>query len=325
MMLGIAPQPPLTETAVSGPGAVPRIVVDDGAAAVVKAAGGGSGIWLVDGRRMPTMARVGQGDPETAGLLNAVALGHPIVATDPDNGRTIVRVTPVAVAGLLTNAECACLYNVEPAAPSGTALLPAAVPPPGGDSGTLAALAERVHALTAVPVALRVSPGALSALTDAAEVWHKAAADALPPLSDFLRRLPDLARRLMVAIHVAAAAGGDGKLGAEISAVTAKRSLSIVAALIVPAARSLLAPVSAGSQVEIDAPRMIGFLRQHTSEESPQIERRSWHRGWQSSMPTPRFNAGANLLHDLKLLVPTEPPVNERGTWWAPAPAVHAL
>ena len=325
--LGHEPPPPLQDSDRRGPGAPPRIVVEDGAgAAVTKAAEGGTGVLLVDERRMPSLPRTGHGDPQTAALLNAAALGHPIATRAAGTGHVVMRTLPLAVVGVLTVAECEGLPGAGPESLIGTAFVPAVPPPPGGDGGGLVELAMRLHAVASDrPVALVLDGGATSALARAAGRWSGDIDGDLQPLSAFVAQLPDLARRLAVVLHLIAAAA-EGRLSVEIGSATLDRAVALVDALLLPLGRQLLSAVSTASAVEADALRLVAALRRHTSAEDPVIERREWQRATQTAMQTPaRFKAAVRLLQKVALITAAPPPADRKGgEYYAAATSVHA-
>jgi hypothetical protein len=324
--LGHAPPPPLPDGDCDGPGSPPRIVVDDGAsAAVIRAADGGTGVLLIDERRMPTFARTGHGDPQTATLLNAAALGHPLATPAADTGQVTMRTVPIAVVGVLTRAECETLLTATREALVGTAFVAACPPPPGADAEGLADLARRVHAITTRgPAVLALSGGATSALVTAAERWNAGVDRRLQPLGACVEQLPDLAKRLAFSLHLVAATA-EGKLVAEIGTATARRAVAIIDDLLLPAARTLLGAVSSTSPVEADALRLVAALRRHTSTEDPVIEKRDWQRATHTTTPLPQFKAAVRLLLRLALVAPAPPPADRKGgESFAAAPAVHA-
>jgi hypothetical protein len=313
--LGHPVPPPLTESPITGPGAAPRIVVDDGAAsAVTKAAAGGTGIILIDERRMPSIAAVGDGDPATACLLNRFARGLETPVTDNESGRTAMVLLPMAVWGALTEAECGGLRRATSAELLGTVFVRGAPAPAGGDSRPLVELAQRVRALIEAPVELRFSANALTILTTAAELWAKCGG--APPLSEHTCQLADLVRRLAASIQIVTAAGGSGSLGAEISAASVKRAVGLINGIVTPIAQAVLQPVSFASETEADAAAMTSFLRRHTSLQSPKIEKRQWYRG--CAIPVGRFEPAVALLQSLKFVVSAE-----KGEWFAATAAVH--
>lgn len=317
--LGHPAPPPLTENPITGPGATPRIVVDDGAAsAVCKAAAGGTGILLIDERRMPSIAAVGDGDPTTACLLNRFARGLARPVTDGESGRTTMVSPPTAVWGALTEARCRDLERATSEELLGTAFVPGVPPPAGGDSRPLMELAQRVHVLTERAIELRLSPSGLTILITAAEAWAKFAS--ARPLSEYGHQMADLARRLSVSIHIVTSAGGDGPMAAEIPAATVTRAVGLIDGVLAPMARAVLGPVSYASAVEADASALVAYLRSHTSVESPTIERREWYRA--CAMPVPRFNAAVALLRKLEFVVTAETK-GQKGEWFAATAAVH--
>lgn len=300
--LGTPLPPPLIEAARSKSGARPCIVVRDGAAAAIRAAAaGGSGLLLIDERRMASMTRVADFyDGPTEMLLSALARGDHLPIFDPKSRRTIMRSLPASVIGVLTTADCGLLHKVTPASYTATAFVPA-VPAPTGDSAGLVALLRGVGAIAADPVILQMPE---SALTGPAETWAALAAGMLPPVSDYLACLPDLARRLAIGLHLAAAAG-DGKLSPAIPPATVRHAIAIVNSCVMPTALAVLSPVSTADNIR-DARRIIGHLRVKTSSQKPRFERRPLLRSWQDSMPTSQFDAAIALLEDEKLLTAIE-------------------
>ena len=301
--LGAPPPPPLTEAAPAQCGARPRIVVRDGAAAAIRlAAAGGSGVLIIDERRMTSMAGVaGFYDGPTETLLTDCARGDHVPIVDPKSGRTEMRPLPASVVGVLTNADCASLPEVAAASYMATAFVPA-VPAPTGDSASLVTLLRHVGAIAEDAVTLQMSA---ATLTGAAEAWAALAASTQPPLSDYLAHLPDLARRLAAMLHLVAAAGGDGKIGPAIQPATVKKAISIINVCLLPTARAVLSPVSTAENIR-DARRIVAHLRATTSPQKPRFERRPLLRSWQDSMPTARLDAAIALLEVEKLLTAVE-------------------
>ena len=72
------------------------VVVDKAASAILAAAAGETGILVVDHRRCPWLATIGDNyDTATDALLNAAAAGHPIPVENPITGRVTMRSVPV--------------------------------------------------------------------------------------------------------------------------------------------------------------------------------------------------------------------------------------
>ena len=304
--LGAPPPPPLplTETAPATCGVPPRIVVRDGAAAAIRlAAAGGSGVLIIDERRMTSMKWVaGFYDGPTETLLSDFARGDQVPIVDPKSRRTLMRSLPASVIGVLTTADCALLHEVAAASYMATAFVPA-VPAPTGDSAGLVTLLRHVGAIAGdAAVTLRLPA---ETLTGAAEAWVELATAALPPLSHWFVQLPDLARRLAAALHLVAAAGGDGKINSEIPPATVKKAVALVNNCLLPTAQAVLSPVST-SEVVRDARRIVDHLRAKTSAQKPRFERRPLLRSWQDSMPTGRLDAAIALLEGEKLLSAVE-------------------
>lgn len=304
IMLGAPPPPPLTEAAPARCGAPPRIVVRDGAAAAIRlAAAGGTGLLVVDERRMTSMTRVaGFYDGPTETLLTDLARGDQVPIVDPNSRRTHMRSLPASVIGVLTNADHASLPEVAAASYMATVFVPA-VSASTGDSAGLVTLVRHVGAIAGdAAVTLRL-PAAT--LTGAVKAWAALAAGTQPPLSDYLAHLPDLARRLAAALHLVAAAGGDGKIGPAIAPATVKRAISIINTCVVPTALALLSPVSTADNIR-DARRVIDHLRVKTSPQKRRFVRRPLLLSWQDSMSTPRLDAAIALLEAEKLLTAVE-------------------
>jgi hypothetical protein len=303
--LGIEPPPPFVEDAPIRGLARPRIVLPRGAySAIVDAAAGGTGTLVIDDRWMKSMNVGDNFDEATAALLAALSLGHQIPVADLD-GRNTMRALPASVIGQLTAAECATLHKADRDQFGATIFVRAATAPVNADSSGLVALMRGVQSMVDVPVTLHLSEKSQDRLVMAADNWASLAALSLPPMSDVLAGLPDLARRLGVALHLVAAAGSDGKLAAEIPLAAVKRAVAIVDTFVAPVAQSLLGSLSTG-ETERDARRMVAYLREHTSMTNREIERRPWMRAWQKSMPIARFDAALALLQQEKLLTPLD-------------------
>ena len=146
-------------------------------------------------------------------------------------------------------------------------------------------------------------PAQDDALATATAAWPALAAATKPPLSEHLGTMPDLTRRLAIALHLAAAAGsGDGGPAREVSLATVKRATAIIDTVVVPVAQALLGPIST-TETEHDACRVIAFLRETTSAAHRLFERRVLVRSWQHSMKAPRLDAALDLLQQVGLLV----------------------
>ena len=271
--LGLPSPPPLPEVVLGRLGPRPRIVVADGAGSAIRlAAAGGTGVWLVDERRMPSMAFVGDFyDEATDTLLNDAAAGHHIPIADPNSGRIAMRAFPASVVGALSVADCATLHHAGPAQLLGTVFMPETPAPAVGDSAALVALMCRVRSIGDGVSMLRL-PAPMAALVTASAAWAARAAGTQPPLSDYWTGLPDLARRLAALLHLAAA-GGNGHLAPQIAPATLRRALALIDACVVPTARAVLGPISFG-EVERDARRLIGHLRTIASSHNRVFERR---------------------------------------------------
>lgn len=269
--------------------------------AIIDAAAGGTGTLVIDDRWMKSMSDVGANfDELTAALLTTLSLGDQIPVADPD-GRNTMRALPACVIGQLTAAECMTLHKAGRDQFAGTIFVTAATAPINADNSGLIALMSRAHRMVDSPVALHMSDSAQHRLATAASGWASLATKALPPLSDFLVGLPDLARRLAAALHIVAAAGSDGKVVSEIPLSTVKRAITITDTFVSPIAQTVLAVLST-EETERDALRMVGYLREHTSGTNRKIERRPWMRAWQNAMPIPRFDAALAILQQEKLL-----------------------
>jgi hypothetical protein len=234
-------------------------------------------------------------------LLTAFARGDQVPIADPKSRRTTMRSLPASVIGGLTTADCALLHEVAAASYLATVFVPA-VPAPTGDSAGLVALVRHLGAIAEDAVTLQMSA---ATLTGAAEAWAALALATQPPLSHWLAHLPDLARRLAAALHLVAAAGGDGKIGTAIAPATVKRAISIINACVVPTAQAVLSPVSTAEAIR-DARRVIDHLRVKTSPQKPRFVRRPLLLSWQDSMSTLRLDAAIALLEGEKLLTAIE-------------------
>jgi hypothetical protein len=307
-VLGAALPQPLPDVVPAQPGPRPRIVVCDGADSAIRAAAaGGTGLLLIDERRMASMFGVaGFYDRPTGATLNALAAGHQVAVENPKGGRTEMRSLPISVIGTLTLADCALLHKAGRLEFTGTVFVAAAPPPAGGDGTALEELMRAVRPKGGDPVKFRLP--ADDTLKATAASWAARAAGTEAPLCDYLGVLPDLARRLAMALHLAAAAGADGGFDREISHATVKRAVTLVDTVALPLAQALLAPISIG-QVERDARRVITFLRETTSGANNALKRRALVQSWQHSMPVPRINAALGLLQEAELLVA----VDEKG------------
>jgi hypothetical protein len=213
-----------------------------------------------------------------------------------------MRSLPASVIGVLTTADCALLHEVAAASYAATAFVPA-VPAPTGDSAGLVTLVRHVGAIAGDAAITLQLPAAT--LTGAAEAWATLATGAQPPLSHWLDGLPDLARRLAAALHLVAAAGGDGKIGPAIPPATVKRAISIINVCVLPTAQAVLLPVSTAEAIR-DARRVIDHLRAKTSTRNREFKRRPLLLSWQESMPTGRLDAAIQLLEAEKLLTAVE-------------------
>ena len=135
IMLGAPPAPPLAEAAPARCGTPPCIVVRDGAAAAIRlAAAGGTGLIVVDQRRMTSMKRAaGFYDDATETLLTDFARGDQVPIVDPKRGRTLMRSLPASVLDVLTTADCALLHEVAAASYMATVFVPAVPAVPVGN------------------------------------------------------------------------------------------------------------------------------------------------------------------------------------------------
>jgi hypothetical protein len=303
-VIGAPPLPPFTVVAPAPRGSRPRIVVTNGAAAAVRlAAAGGTGVMVVDERRMTSMAHVAEFyDEQSELLLTALARGDVVPVADPTTGRTTMRSLPASVIGLLTVAECALLHEVAAESYVATAFVAAAPPLRTADCSALVWLLRRIGAIGSEAVTLQL-PAEM--VTSAVGGWAALAASMQPPLSDWLGYLPDLLRRLAAALHLAAAAGGDGKLAGQIPVTAVKRAIVLINSIILPTAQAVLSPVSTPDDIR-DARRIVAHLRAETSAKTADFDRRQLLRSWQHSMTTMRLDAAITLLEKEKLLTAVE-------------------
>lgn len=279
----------------------PRVVALNGAASAIRiAAAGGTGVFVIDERRLPWLANVGGNfDLMTDALLNAAAAGHQIPIEDPTSGRVTMRVFPVGVIGILNFDDCDTLHKANRAQLGATVFMPAAAPPPNGDHTKLDDLMRRVYQLGLEGLTLRLP--ATDVLASATKAWTTAAADVQPPAADFLASAPDLARRIAALLYLASI--NTGVTGSVIPAKVVSRAVRLVDDIIVPTARALLEPFST-SQAERDARRIVGHLRAHQSPADRLFERRSLLRSWQRTITTIRLDAAIGVLRDAELLTP---------------------
>ena len=114
----------------------PRIVIVNGAESAIRtAAAGGTGLLIMDDRRAPWLANVGNNfDLGTDNLLNTVAAGYPIQIEDPTTGRVNMRFITAGVIGALDLSACDALYECNKSQFSGTIFMPKAIPPSNGRS-----------------------------------------------------------------------------------------------------------------------------------------------------------------------------------------------
>jgi hypothetical protein len=301
--LGIEPPPPLAEALAIEDPARPRIVLPRATgSAIAVAAPGGTGVLIVDDRGVPSLLRVGQHfDEPLSTLLGTLNLGHQSPFLDP-SGLTTMRALPASVLGQLTTAEVATLYRADPDQFGSTVFVSAAAPAPvGADSSGLIALMLAVQTMADEPIILRMPAKTRHALVTAVATWDRLAATALPPLSDLLAGLPDLARRLAAGLHLVAAAGANDKPSPEITPAAMQRAVKIVDAFVIPFARAVLGPLSVPA-AERDGREIIDHLRETASGE-PVFERRPLMRAWRRRMPGKRLDAALEVLQQERLLV----------------------
>ena len=271
------------------------VVVDKAASAILAAAAGETGILVVDHRRCPWLATIGDNyDTATDALLNAAAAGHPIPVENPITGRVTMRSLPVSVVGVLERDGAGSLCNANRAQLAATVFMQALAPPSTGDHTKISEVFRRVRSLP--PVRLQLPR--TEALVVAAEGWLQAATDVQKPAADFLMGAPDLTRRLAAALHLATMSDATN---CAIPAKTVAAAIRLVNDAVLPFAAALLEPCST-SQVERDARRIIGYLRTHASLVDRLFERRALLRSWQRSMSALRLDAALALLVEADLL-----------------------
>ncbi len=323
-VLGHSPPPPLGDAAQHCAGSPPQIVVRDaGPSALTDALAGGTNVLLFDERRAPNFQRVGCGDPATAALLNAVTIGRPIAIRDAKSGYVTSRGTTVAVIGVQTRAELDRLPAATADELRAVAFVPASPPPPGGDCAGITELLARVHSLTAAASpAFALSQAALAVILEGSDRWRHQAEAGLHPLSTYIAQLPDLCRRLAIAFHLAEATQS-GNLTAEIGPIDARRAAALIDHLLLPVAVQLLGPVSTKNQTEADARHLVARVREETIMALPSVEKREFQRAVQGTVRGARFRAALQLLQELELVTPAEPPNGSKGEYIAGAPAIY--
>ncbi|MBS0532719.1 MAG: hypothetical protein JSR72_01560 [Proteobacteria bacterium] len=324
-VLGHTPPPPLGDAGESCNAASPQIVVRDaGPSAITDALAGGTSVLLFDERRAPNFTRIGCGDPATAALLNAVAIGRPLAVRDAKSGYVASRPATVAVIAVQTKDELDRLPAATADELRAVAFVPASPPPPGGDCAGITELLGRVHSLTAAaPPTFALSQTALSVIREGAHRWRHQVAAGLHPLSAYIAQLPDLCRRLAVAFHLAEAAHS-GDLTAEITDIDARRAAALIDHLLLPVAVQALGAVSTTDQTEADARHLVAKIREETILTLPALEKRELQRGTQGTVRGARFRAALRRLEELELVIPTDPPNGGRAEYIAGAPAIYS-
>ena len=302
--LGHPAPPPLLETAIDDASASPQIVVREaGPKAFAAALAGGTNLLVMDKRRMPNFARIGCGDQATADDLNSAARGHATGVHDRETGHVTFRSATIGSLGVMSRSEFDNAVTMTADELLGAAFVSAATILPGGDDTAFAALLRQVHALTsAAPVALKLTEEAVSLIVEAARRWNSDLDTGLHPWAAYVAQLPDLCRRIAVSVHLASAAG-TGSLKREVTVGSARRAVSLVDQMLLPAARQLLEPISTASQAEADARRLVAILRAETDADDPNMKKRDLQRCFSApERAGARFRSALRLLQELELI-----------------------
>lgn len=264
-MLGLAEVSANLDLPTASPSAVvprPRLVLrDPGQKDVTRALeAAATGVLLVDGRRMPTMAGFGVNyEDATAAVLNTAAAGHPLELADPRLAGCI-RMRPVVVStiGMLTIVDICSLHKAKPAMLAATVFVPVEENSKVGstaDSVTvLTEVLRRVRALTTkaqdTGSTLRLSAPARKILEQAMTRLTHASSGTLPPLANYYASAADLVRRIAVGLHVLDhAARHADRLSAEVGKDTVLRAINFAEQCVLPAARSALTAASVVPEV----------------------------------------------------------------------------
>lgn len=253
-----------------------------------------SGVLIVDGRRMPSMAGFGVNyDTVTSKLLNDAASGRALELADPQTDGC-VRMRPVSVSaiGVLTKLDTFSLHKAPAAALEATLIVPAEEKSEPSESANAVAAASdilaRVRAVAAntqdAMSSLRFSAAAGKILEQAKARFARASAAVRPPLAHYNAAAADLAYRITVLLHLLDhAASQADRISAEIGKDVAKRAIDFVEQTALPVARCILAPASAAPEVR-DARKVLSLAQQRTSVASPLLARRAAVLSFQYSM-----------------------------------------
>jgi len=288
--LGHPAPPPLLETAIDDASASPQIVVREaGPKAFAAALAGGTNLLVMDKRRMPNFARIGCGDQATADDLNSAARGHATGVHDRETGHVNFRSATIGSLGVMSRNEFDNAVTMTADELLGAAFVSAATILPGGDD-------------TAAPVALKLTEEAVSLIVEADRRWNSDLDTGLHPWAAYVAQLPDLCRRIAVSVHLASAAG-TGSLKREVTAGSARRAVSLVDQMLLPAARQLLEPISTASQAEAGARRLVAILRAETDADDPNMKKRDLQRCFSApERAGARFRSALRLLQELELI-----------------------
>ncbi|KQY97187.1 hypothetical protein ASD45_21005 [Pseudolabrys sp. Root1462] len=306
------------ETASSPPR--PSVVLRDPVQTEVKRGleAANSGVLIVDGRRMPSMAGFGVNyDTLTAQLLNDASVGRPLELADP-RADGCVRMRPVSasVIGTLSVVDSFSLHKATTAALTATLFIPAEEKSESGQATDVAKAATdilaRARALTATRgddlIQLKFSAAARKILEHAKTRFVSTSAAVLPPLAHYYVAAADLAYRIAVLLHLLDhAARKADQMSAEIGKDVAQRAIDFVEQTALPAARSVLMDASVVSEVR-NARRILSFAQLNASVARPNLLLRDVGRILKRAMPTAaEFDRAIDRLVADKLLVPCDP------------------
>lgn len=256
----------------------PCFVLRDPVPTVVKQglANANTGMLIIDGSKMPTMAGWGTNYlTDLVDLLNDAGAGGLLELADPlAHGAVRMRCACVSVIGMLSQLDTFGLDKAKPEALASTLFVPVEA-----TSKTVAANAAK--AVTAMLVRLRalkpedegrlrrlrLSADARKSLEQLKRRLTRPAIEALPPLADVYAGAADLALRIAASLHLLGHAVGDADpLPTEIENDSMRRAVDFVEQYALPAARSVLGPASV-DPAERDARRVLSFAQQDMAPE----------------------------------------------------------
>jgi hypothetical protein len=282
-----------------------------------------SGVLLVDGCRMPTMANFGVNyDTLTANMLNTAASGRPLELADPRLAGCIrMRLVVASVIGTLATIDTFSIHKASPAALAATVFVPPEeelkMAPTAGAVTTLTEILGWVRALAATgqdaESPLRLSVAARKTLEQAKAKLARASNEVLPPLADYYAGVADLLTRIVVVLHVLDhAARKADRVSVEVSKEAALRAVQFFERSVLPAARFVLAVASVDPEVR-DARRIVSFAQQYASAAFPMLARRDVIRILQRSMSVAAVDRAIRRLVADGLLTASNPDMAKGG------------